>query len=322
MKSFKSILSESLLNQGSFFVIEGELSEDQLMESAGALADIPKHIVKTMVGNYTTKAGENSEKTDKAVKAKTAMHVAVSEKLRAGNHVIIRHDGKVIGSVHPSSFQHGSRDTHIAHDADSSEVKTKQETRRVRGKSRKYGGAWHHEPDRSYTVARKDLTRGEAIDHVHRLVDAAGGYDGHQVTVDGISADKNRQAVSNKRALLRRPDPDDPKSLAAGTVRAASKLADKYQDKRDSNKNIARDLHAKLGKAIEDGDYKAARQHSWALDHHVNNRGLDDNTDTALGMRVKSDAKYIDRGPNARNRYSAKDFAKSLRDLKSKNKDS
>lgn len=325
MKSFQSILSESLLNQGSFFVIEGELSEDQLMESAGALADIPNHIVKTMTKNHSAPAGENSEVNTEQVKAKTAMHVELSNKLRAGHHAVIRHNGRVIGSVHPSNFQNGARDTHVAHDADSSDVKTKQETRHVRGKSRKYGGQWHHEPDCSYTVARKDLTRGEAIDHVHRLVDAAGGYKGHTVTIDAIPADEKRIKKQSKRISDRRSDPiEDPRSFKSTTVRAGSKLVDKYQTKKESNKAIAKDLHAKLGKAIEDGDYKAARQHAYALDHHVNNRGLSDDTDSSEASSAKDDLARISSGSSRHSGWSSESFAKNLRRLKaaSANKDS
>ena len=238
---------------------EGEI----LDEAAGALAGIPSHITKHMTQGYTAAAGENSDKESSSIKNKSNLHVNVSQGLSKGKHVVITKHGEVIGSLH-SDGGNGGRATIRALEPDSKEAVGKVERHTVRGKYR-YG---RQEPDYHYTANRTELTKGEAIDHAHELIQKHGGFDGievHHIGVDKNRLEKNKArketrgddyAKYGKGLVQQRGSISGTRSLASGTKRAADKMIDNASGSASAeDKQTLKDLHAELGKHIEAGDH-------------------------------------------------------------------
>lgn len=228
MKTIKETLIEMYEDENLYAILEGELTE-----SAGALAGIPDHIKKSMTGSYDNRAGEHSNTTTQSVKTKSATQSAATASLKDNKHVIIKHDGKVIGSVHPTSGIATSRAEHRLHGATP--------------------------PDARYYHFH--VNRGDAVSHIHKLIDGAGGYDGHHVEIHTVETDHVRQAKRKERAALadnssvfakpgtQRGSLKQPKSLAAGTTRAVEKMIHKHGDSskgddvRGAGERIARNGH-------------------------------------------------------------------------------
>lgn len=333
MKTFAQLIAQGILGESDYIVIEGNLldhvpslleGEETLEEAAGVLKGIPSHITKTMTAKYgrATVAGENSDTSTTEVKAKSPAHTAITAGLQKGQHVIIKHNGKVIGSIHPDSGYSGGRPEHTVLDAGEKGAKSVADTNYVRGKQ--YKG--YREPDRSYSFQRKSLTRGEAISHAHEMIEKHGGYKGHQVEIEHIGPDKNRAAVSKTRTDARpsseRGKADQPKSLAAVTARAGSKLVDKYAGQHGAHAE-AKAIHEKLGKAIDDGDHAAVRYHMRELDNHINSKGISKEAPSARW--AKDEAKNIgERGGSRTDKYnySAERFGDKVRELKGTSKKS
>ena len=310
---------------------ESELDEEILGEAAGALAGLPSHIIKHMAHRYVSggkQAGENSPTEVHPVKAKTAAHVAITDALNKGHHVVVKKDGKVLASVH--SYDTGGRPVNSVVKADGDGGKVKQETtkynRTVRGGQ---VNVYRH------TYERSDLTRAEAINHVHKMVDEHGGYKGGNVEIHTIGVDKNRAALQKERGTNRgeyvrnayhdgrirndgRGKATDEKSLAAVTKRAAERIANKYSSEAGP-KATALDIHAKMGEAIKNGDHKAVRQHIEALANHVHSAGL--SADSYAKSRVVDAGADIgerggQRGKNEKYNWRRDDFVSGVRKLK------
>lgn len=310
---------------------ESELDEEILGEAAGALAGLPSHIIKHMAHRYVSggkQAGENSPTEVHPVKAKTAAHVAITDALNKGHHVVVKKDGKVLASVH--SYDTGGRPVNSVVKADGDGGKVKHETtkfnRTVRGgKVEVY----------RHTYERSDLTRAEAINHVHKLVDEHGGYKGGNVEIHTIGVDKNRAALQKERGTNRgdyvrnayhdgtvrndgRGKASDEKSLAAVTKRAAERIANKYSSEAGP-KSKALDIHAKMGEAIKNGDHKAVRQHMEALANHMHNSGLSaDSYDKSRVIDAGEDMgeRGGQRGKNEKYNWRRDDFVRGVRKLK------
>ena len=310
---------------------ESELDEELLGEAAGALAGLPSHIIKHMANRYASggkQAGENSPTEVHPVKAKTAAHVAITDALNKGHHVVVKKDGKVLASVH--SYDTGGRPVNSVVKADGDGGKVKQETtkfnRTVRGGK---VNVYRH------TYERSDLTRAEAINHVHKMVDEHGGYKGGNVEIHTIGVDKNRAALQKERGTNRgdyvknlrgdgavrndgRGKASDEKSLAAVTKRAAERIANKYSTEAGP-RSKAMDIHAKMGEAIKNGDHKAVRQHIEALANHMHNSGL--SADSYDKSRIIDAGKDMgehggNRGNTERYNWRRDDFVKGVRKLK------
>ena len=310
---------------------ESELDEELLGEAAGALAGLPSHIIKHMAHRYVSggkQAGENSPTEVHPVKAKTAAHVAITDALNKGHHVVVKKDGKVLASVH--SYDTGGRPVNSVVKADGDGGKVKHETtkytRTVRGGQ---VNVYRH------TYERSDLTRAEAINHVHKMVDEHGGYKGGNVEIHTIGVDKNRAALQKERGANRgeyvrnayhdgtvrndgRGKATDEKSLAAVTKRAAERIANKYSSEAGP-KATALDIHAKMGEAIKNGDHKAVRQHIEALANHVHSAGL--SADSYAKSRVVDAGADIgerggQRGKNEKYNWRRDDFVSGVRKLK------
>lgn len=310
---------------------ESELDEEILGEAAGALAGLPSHIIKHMAHRYVSggkQAGENSPTEVHPVKAKTAAHVAITDALNKGHHVVVKKDGKVLASVH--SYDTGGRPVNSVVKADGDGGKVKQETTKYNRTVR--GGkvdVYRH------TYERSDLTRAEAINHVHKMVDEHGGYKGGNVEIHTIGVDKNRAALQKERGTNRgkyvsnqssggkvrndgRGKASDEKSLAAVTKRAAERIANKYSSEAGP-KSKALDIHAKMGEAIKNGDHKAVRQHIEALANHMHNSGL--SADSYDKSRVIDAGKDMgesggQRGSNEKYNWRRDDFVRGVRKLK------
>ena len=310
---------------------ESELDEEILGEAAGALAGLPSHIIKHMAHRYVSggkQAGENSPTEVHPVKAKTAAHVAITDALNKGHHVVVKKDGKVLASVH--SYDTGGRPVNSVVKADGDGGKVKQETtkfnRTVRGGK---VNVYRH------TYERSDLTRAEAINHVHKLVDEHGGYKGGNVEIHTIGVDKNRVALQKERGTNRgeyvknlsgnggvrndgRGKASDEKSLAAVTKRAAGRIANKYSSEAGP-KSKALDIHAKMGEAIKNGDHKAVRQHMEALANHMHNSGLSaDSYDKSRVIDAGEDMgeRGGNRSKDEKYNWRRDDFVKGVRKLK------
>lgn len=310
---------------------ESELDEELLGEAAGALAGLPSHIIKHMAHRYVSggkQAGENSPTEVHPVKAKTAAHVAITDALNRGHHVVVKKDGKVLASVH--SYDTGGRPVNSVVKADGDGGKVKHETtkftRTVRG-----GKVNVHR----HTYERSDLTRAEAINHIHKLVDEHGGYKGGNVEIHTIGVDKNRAALQKERGANRgdyvrnayhdgrvrndgRGKASDEKSLAAVTKRAAERIANKYSTEAGP-KAKALEIHAKMGEAIKNGDHKAVRQHMEALANHMHNSGLSaDSYDKSRVIDAGTDMgeRGGQRGNNEKYNWRRDDFVRGVRKLK------
>ncbi len=310
---------------------ESQLDEEILGEAAGALAGLPSHIIKHMAHRYVSggkQAGENSPTEVHPVKAKTAAHVAITDALNKGHHVVVKKDGKVLASVH--SYDTGGRPVNSVVKADGDGGKVKQETtkfnRTVRGGK---VNVYRH------TYERSDLTRAEAINHVHKLVDEHGGYKGGNVEIHTIGVDKNRAALQKERGTNRgkyvsspssggkvrndgRGKASDEKSLAAVTKRAAERVANKYSSEAGP-KAAALDIHAKMGEAIKNGDHKAVRQHMEALANHMHSAGL--TADPYSKTRVVDAGADMGetgglRGKDTKYNWRRNDFVQGVRKLK------
>ena len=308
---------------------ESELDEEILGEAAGALAGLPSHIIKHMAHRYVSggkQAGENSPTEVHPVKAKTAAHVAITNALNKGHHVVVKKDGKVLASVH--SYDTGGRPVNSVVKADGDGGKVTHQTTKYNRTVR--GGkvdVYRH------TYERSDLTRAEAINHVHKLIDEHGGYKGGNVEIHTIGIDKNRAALQKERGTNRgeyvknaygtvrndgRGKATDEKSLAAVTKRAAERIANKYSTEAGP-KAAALDIHAKMGEAIKNGDHKAVRQHIEALANHVHKEGL--SADSYAKSRVIDNATDMgehggQRGKNEKYNWRRDDFVASVRKLK------
>ena len=312
---------------------ESELDEELLGEAAGAIAGLPSHIIKHMAHRYVSggkQAGENSPTEVHPVKAKTAAHVAITDALNKGKHVVVKKDGKVLASVH--SYETGGRPINSVVKADGDGGKVKQQTTKFNrttrgGKSEVY----------RHTYERSDLTRAEAINHVHKMVDEHGGYKGGNVEIHTIGVDKNRAALQKERGTNRgkyvnasysdskttirnngRGQASDEKSLAAVTKRAAERVANKYSSEAGP-KATALDIHAKMGEAIKNGDHKAVRQHIEALANHMHSAGLTADpysktrvVDAGAGMGETGGQ----RGSNEKYNWRRDDFVRAVRKLK------
>ena len=310
---------------------ESELDEELLGEAAGALAGLPSHIIKHMAHRYVSggkQAGENSPTEVHPVKAKTAAHVAITDALNKGHHVVVKKDGKVLASVH--SYDTGGRPVNSVVKADGDGGKVTHETtkynRTVRGGQ---VNVYRH------TYERSDLTRAEAINHVHKLVDEHGGYKGGNVEIHTIGVDKNRAALQKERGANRgeyvrnayqdgrirndgRGKATDEKSLAAVTKRAAERIANKYSSEAGP-RATALDIHAKMGEAIKNGDHKAVRQHIEALANHVRSEGLSaDSFEKSRVIDAGTDMgeRGGQRGNNEKYNWRRDDFVRGVRKLK------
>lgn len=329
MKTFKSLLSESIIGEELFDIFEGEFYEDDsLME--GVFSGIPKKIIKTMTSNYGVdqKAGENSPHTTIPVKNKSTTHKAVSDGLSNGNHVVVTKHGKVLASIHPQTAYKGERQAMTVHGSEGDGERVGQnETKYIRGKFR--GG--RYEKDTVHKYVRFDHTKGESLNFVHNAIEANGGHDG--VEVHHIGADDNRRNLATARQANRgeyvgskgsthtdrRGKASDPKSLAAGTARAAAKMADKYSGGAESPHGKAKAIHAELGKAIEAGDHQKVASLSGDLYNHVRNAGL--GKDAHNVERVKSAGADVGETSNRKSyTYHTADFIRRLRSLKDSSK--
>ena len=238
--------------------------EESIFHGAGP------HIISSIVNGGIKRGGEDS-----------AVHVStVSKKghvydhLRGADegdgekhdskHTIVRHNGKVIASIHPQgeegNIKYTANDQHDhAKDAN--------------------GGQGTH------------ISKGKAYDHIYNAIEKAGGYKGHNVELHSFKTDHARSDKEQSRAAAKTnsfSNEHSSKSFQGIATRAASKVADKHtgtdgidaaasahNTKMESKMNTIR-KHMKSAAASK--DYSKVAEHASAMaelakahPHHTGN---------------------------------------------------
>lgn len=300
-------LTESEMEDLDNCLLEGEegWADEVFTEAAGALAGLPKASVKAIAGSWNAPGGENSKVTSKEAKAKSAAHVAITDGLNKGHHVVIKKGDQVVASIHPTG--HDKKVGVIA----GGEKSVVNKARILPGNRRNGYRASRYE----YEVS--DHTRGEAMAKVHDAVAAAGGYD-KDVTVHHISPDATRKAIKDQRAKARKEDESNPHSVAATAARVGEKFADKVMPSSEGTiKNAqavhakAKEMHEQIAKHLDAGEYHAAAKVSSALNSHLNSHINDVARDESNRKKneVKWDAESLV-GDRRRGRYGASSWSK------------
>ena len=344
MKDFRALLNETLQSHqtaliesadaaadNNLYVFEdlADLSEAQLDEAAGALGGLPGHMTKTLAGSKwagSPRAGENSPVDVHEAKSHSSMRSHIADALKAGKHAVIYKNGKPIASVTPHSPIGGGREEHTVLTPDHAKPESEIDHKPIRGNYR----------NGTHKVERNDLKRGEAIDRVGDVLkrNAAEGEDStakdhfktHKIEVHAIAADPHRQALSTGREELKkhvpsregygsRGNPEQPGTLAHKTVTAARKVLDKHVGS-TGNLDKAKEIHAKIGSAIESGDHAAVRKHVSELNDHMSKHGISNTPHSA--STVDYHAKQLSTstsgvGSRSKGSYNAKGFVDSIR---------
>jgi hypothetical protein len=236
-------LNESVEDEQLFVVTEGwddgdmrslVESEDYDFLSESIFGGAPKHIIDSVVKAGVKRGGEDSSVNVTSAKQKGHVYDHLKNTHEGdkneANHTIVRHNGKVIASIHPQGEKGNVKfDTHN-HEAKEPETKTKT----------------------------------AAYQHVYDAVEKAGGYKGHNVEIHSIRADLKRDGKNAERAKGGHTNSENQsKSFKSIAARAASKLADKHGSaeavgKRQDTKikGATTRLNTEVGKASKSNDYK------------------------------------------------------------------
>lgn len=303
-------LTESEIDELQCELFEGEDDLEILSEAAGAMAGLPKHVVKYMTSQYVAPAGENSPTASAPTKGKTAAHVAITAGLNAHNHVIIKKGGEVIASVHPD--RHG-KEVSVLHGT--GEKATHEKTAYSRA-SRRNG--WR---SNAHTYETSSHTRAAAIAKVHDAVHAAGGY-GPDVEVHTVGSDANRYKVAGERRKARAEDYHSPHTDSNRQERAGLAVARKHAGSQPNGEEVkatATKLHAELATHIANGDHHNTIKTAEALAAHVSahKRNIDNDSTEHAVRRASHEARYIE-GKRTGDNYNAKTFVDKIRALKPK----
>lgn len=177
--------------------------EESIFHGAGP------HIISSIINGGIKRGGEDS-----------AVHVStVSKKghvydhLRGADegdgekhdskHTIVRHNGKVIASIHPQG-----EEGNIKYTANDQHDHAKDDN----------GGQGTH------------ISKGKAYDHIYNAIEKAGGYKGHNVELHSFKTDHVRSDKEQSRqALKHNTNPDHQhKSFQGIASRAANKVVDSH----------------------------------------------------------------------------------------------
>jgi hypothetical protein len=281
-----------------------DLTDDELEildEATGALAGLNTHLKKLVTSHM---GGENSAVTETGrLSNKSGLHRAILAGMEKGHVVVVHKNGKPVAAVHPAS-NYGSRPEFGIHNGESKETQTERKLMHGTGK-------WNprlkrHIPSEYSTHQNPNYTKGDALSRAMGL--AHGSSDGdkdhykeHHIEVKTFAPDQNRISTAKKRNLAapkmqanyvnkneaekakdKSPYASDKKQTSttpAGKMddivdTAAKKLAKKTLGDKGSPAEKAKQLHAEIGKHIEAGDHKAAREKMSELDDHIRSQGL------------------------------------------------
>ena len=265
-------------DEQEFIVTEGWSEEDisELFEnyseeeiedalSEGIFSGIhPKSVKEITKGLTDFHGGENSPHEATTVNNKSKTHTAIANKLN-NHHVIVKHNGKVIATLHP--LDNAARSDFHANDADGKEHRVerteKWRTQRYQSGGRMYGG---EQRTRQYTDSR--LTKGEAIEHAQNQIAKHGGFNGHNVELHFIGKDEERPKIAHERRRNAEMNDESPKLFKNIAAKAADKITG-AQPKDPVGAEIhvrrAKEHKENLDKALSKGNHYEAAQHAEKL---------------------------------------------------------
>ena len=237
--------------------------EDALNE--GIFSGIHPKAVKEITKGFTDfRGGEHSPHETTTVNNKSKAHTAIASKLN-NHHVIVKHNGKVIATLHP--LDNAARSDFHANDADGKEHRVER-TEKWRSKTyqrngRRFGGDLY---TREYTDSR--LTKGEAIEHAQNQIAKHGGFDGHNVELHFIGKDEERPKIASERRKNAEINNESPKLFKNIAAKAADKITG-AQPKDPVGAEIhlrrAKEHKENLDKALSKGNHYEAAQHAEKL---------------------------------------------------------
>lgn len=246
--------------------------EDALSE--GIFSGIHPKAVKDITKGLTDfRGGEHSPHESTTVNNKSQTHTAIASKLN-NHHVIVKHNGKVIATLHP--LDNASRSDFHANDGEGKEHRVER-TEKWRSKTyqrngRRIGGDLH---TRQYTDSR--LTKGEAIEHAHSAIEKAGGYKSttpfgtkkdNNVELHFIGKDEERSNIARERRKNAEINDESPKLFKNIAAKAADKITG-AQPKDPVGAEIhlrhAKEHKENLDKALSKGNHYEAAQHAEKL---------------------------------------------------------
>jgi hypothetical protein len=300
-------------------------SEDEIEDALneGIFSGIHPKAVKDITKGFTDfRGGEHSPYESTTVNNKSKTHTAIANKLN-NHHVIVKHNGKVIATLHP--LDNAARSDFHANDADGKEHRVerteKWRSRTYQRNGRRFGGDLN---TRQYTDSR--LTKGEAIEHAQNQIAKHGGFDGHNVELHFIGKDEERPKIAKERSNTRRMNRENPKTFENIAGRAADRVTGAKAKDVYGAKHYAREAHEhkkNLDKAFESGNHKHAAVYASELANSLNkahelgsiNRTYDQKranwAATTLGQR-KDDGHN-----NLTDHYNKQELASAIRKAKS-----
>ena len=242
--------------------------EDALSE--GIFSGIHPKAVKDITKGITDfRGGEHSPHETTTVNNKSKAHTAIANKLN-NHHVIVKHNGKVIATLHP--LDNAARSDFHVNDADGKQHQVER-TEKWRSKTyqrngRRFGGDMY---TREYTDSR--LTKGEAIEHAQNQIAKHGGFDGHKVDLHFIGKDEERPKIAKERSNNRRMNRENPKTFENIAGRAADRVTGAKVKDAYGAKHYAQEAHEhkkNLDKAFESGNHEHAAVYASELANSLN----------------------------------------------------
>lgn len=334
-----------------YIVTEGWDNDDEildLLESAeyedlldeGVFSGLNKDIIKNMTGTRTNSvAGENSATKAAAATNKSTTHKTIADAMET-NHVIVKHNGKVIATSHPAYGGGDHRAELRVTDGNNEQSRSITSPRRKLSGTGKWRNGRYVKPE--YVGGHETDTglfnKGHALEYIHNKIQDAGGYKGHHVEIHIIGKDSQREAKHNERARNKNKSDifysNHPKAFQNIAKRAAEKLTKPAIDPQ-AHKSISDDIaeHSKNMKdSIANGDHWGAATHAEKLAKSLKSmHHLISDKETVNHHRVIWDAESIGKeqqlgrkdatNPSTDTRnggYEARKYSKSMKSLKNK----
>lgn len=211
------------------------------------------HIISSIVNGGIKRGGEDSSVHVSTVTKKGQVydhlrgHDEGDGEKHDSKHTIVRHNGKVIASIHPQGESGNIKYTaNNQHDHATDEA----------------GNQGSH------------ISKGKAYDHIYHAIEKAGGYDGHKVELHSYKTDHTRSSKEESRSANKN-SAGGAKSFADLAGRAATRVANKHAN--TGNVDSATSAHntkieskistirKHLKKASETGDYSKVAEHAGHL---------------------------------------------------------
>lgn len=251
-----------------------EITDDMLDESAGNLKGLPGSMIKAITKS-DVRGGKDSNVEDHGrmtshSKLKSTLHNITKDPYKVA---VLHHNGKPIASIHTSFHATGTRSEYGVNTPEG----TSKTTKHVVDKVKKYSPSGNPYTDRKHrSFPTLTHTKDDAINkamysltknHINDDMTDKDTYKKHEFTVKSYSRDPKRAEISKERKDNKKSVRDND-NLNTIKDKALDKLADRHVKGGSPIDNV-KNIHKKLGDAIEAGDHKAAREHLAQLDHHT-----------------------------------------------------